>query len=521
MTSPVSIVDLFSGPGGLGEGFASVRGALGPAYRIEVSIEKEASAHATLRFRAFLRRFPVLPPEHVSWLRHGGPQPEWHRLYPSEWAAAEREACCVELGTQAAADLLEARVRGLEMSGQKKALLIGGPPCQAYSLVGRSRNAGIADYDATLDHRHYLYEEYVRVLSRLKPAVFVMENVKGILSATVAGRAIFAGITRDLKETGRGYRLFALSAEGRLTGDPGPKDFIVRAEEHGVPQARHRVIIVGVRADVADRLPNEMSPRLVKSNAVVSVEQTIGHLPHLRSGLSRDDSLEAWAGAMFSAVDQVEAALSGIRLARPATFREALAEIRASVWKTASLSRSSSNAAASSALLVPGLSDWLSGRVHGVLTHHDTRGHMPSDLARYLFAACHAKVEGVSPRAAAFPEALAPDHRNWSTGKFNDRFRVQLADQPSTTITSHISKDGHYYIHPDPLQCRSLTVREAARLQTFPDDYLFLGNRTQQYVQVGNAVPPFPASRRPARRINRMMRDRRSVRGSGCFQEAA
>jgi DNA (cytosine-5)-methyltransferase 1 len=122
---------------------------------------------------------------------------------------------------------------------------------------------------------------------------------------------------------------------------------------------------------------------------------------------------------------------------------------------------------------------------------------MPSDLQRYLYASAYALVNKRSPKGAGefSLKGLAPAHKNWETGKFADRFRVQIANGQATTITSHIAKDGHYYIHYDPLQCRSLTVREAARLQTFPDNYLFLGNRTQQYHQVGNAVPPFLAKK--------------------------
>jgi DNA (cytosine-5)-methyltransferase 1 len=122
---------------------------------------------------------------------------------------------------------------------------------------------------------------------------------------------------------------------------------------------------------------------------------------------------------------------------------------------------------------------------------------MPEDHHRYLFAAAFAKVHAISPRLRDFPASLLPKHANvpkaLTSDNFADRFRVQVSSAPSTTVMSHIAKDGHYFIHPDPSQARSLTVREAARIQTFPDNYYFCGNRSEQFVQVGNAVPPLLA----------------------------
>ena len=150
------------------------------------------------------------------------------------------------------------------------------------------------------------------------------------------------------------------------------------------------------------------------------------------------------------------------------------------------------------------LDKWYRAKLEGkrVLPNHETRSHLALDLDRYLFCAAYARAYGVPARLWHMPDYLIPNHANAKNAKteqnknklkFTDRFRVQLYDSPSTTITSHIAKDGHYYIHPDVKQCRALTVREAARLQTFPDDYYFEGGRTQQYQQIGNAVPPLLA----------------------------
>jgi DNA (cytosine-5)-methyltransferase 1 len=222
-----------------------------------------------------------------------------------------------------------------------------------------------------------------------------------------------------------------------------------------------------------------------------SVSDAIGTMPALRSGISRgQDDASTWRREVVEAAKL----LAGMHWGKgDDPLRHAFSSVAKRLKDGSPTSRTASCLPESYGASNDELPRWLERPGLRAIAQHETRGHMASDLGRYLFAAVFGAVRGYSPKAADFPLALSPDHRNWHSGVFNDRFRVQLADEASTTVTSHISKDGHYFIHPDPMQCRSLTVREAARLQTFPDDYLFVGNRTQQYVQVGNAVPPFLA----------------------------
>lgn len=490
MSKPVQIVDLFSGPGGLGEGFSSCKRNDGSrAYEIAVSIEKDRAAHETLRLRAFLRQFDEYPSEYYSWIAGKHECPDWKELYPRQWTAAENETLCAELGKPETASILSERVSATRRLAGDRTLLIGGPPCQAYSLAGRSRNAGIRDYRPKDDDRHFLYREYCRVLNELSPAVFVMENVKGMLSSSVEGLAIFEQVVSDLERAGPGYRLVSLSSSLQSEANPEPRDFVIRAEDHGVPQARHRVIIVGIRSDVA----SEFTPKLQRRNALVPVRDMLTDLPRLRSGLSRRDDENAWYDAVVDALEIVGKISRDYPGDNFSGFLDELDRVEERLLTTSQLGRSRRARKPLSKKLQPELAAFLDDSNLIGVSGHETRGHMPSDLARYLYAACFAKAEGLSPRAQQFPDILAPKHKNWKTGKFNDRFRVQIGNAPASTVTSHISKDGHYFIHPDPTQCRSLTVREAARLQTFPDNYHFMGNRTEQFVQVGNAVPPFLA----------------------------
>jgi DNA (cytosine-5)-methyltransferase 1 len=501
MPETYRVIDLFAGPGGLAEGFASLKHGDKHPFKIALSVEKEASAYKTLRLRSFLRQFEgERPYEYSRWLGGAIEQPDWPSLYPSEWAAASDHALELELGTSHAATILAPR---LEALAEEKTIVIGGPPCQAYSVVGRNRNRGTEGYEASKDHRHFLYKEYIGILKKTRPVAFVMENVKGILSSKVDGVRILDLVLRDLKDAGGttdSYKLVALDPQAEDlfdTHEPEAAiDFLIQAEHFGVPQARHRMIIVGIRSDHAQFLEKRrngpLMPRWTKDLA--TVDHALSGIPPLRSGLSKGDGFQAWRDAVLEAMETVIQATKKAKseLVR-AMHEDALLAADKFGIGCPLYPRKASRADSINDGCPEALRDWLEGSAGGRLANHESRSHMPSDLARYFFCAVFAQKHDRSPRADEFPAELVPQHANWTSGHFVDRFRVQRYGRSATTITSHISKDGHYFIHPDPLQCRALTVREAARLQTFPDDYLFLGNRTEQFIQVGNAVPPFLA----------------------------
>ena len=493
----IPVVDLFAGPGGLGEGFSSFQSGSAAPFDIRLSIEKDEAACATLTLRKFFRQFEEPPEEIAAYYAGEISKKELFAAYPEQAARAQLATWQAELGKEPE-ETVAKRVR--EAVGNRRDwVLLGGPPCQAYSMVGRARMTGSTKF--ATDHRHVLYKEYLRIVADHEPAVFVMENVKGLLTSQYEGSRIVNKIIKDLGAPGEAvggshnhglkYRLYDLKkqqgslawAEGEITDG---ESYLLQAEQYGIPQNRHRLIIVGVRSGFADR------PELLNYRPAVPVSAVLGDLPALRSSLSREkDSLEGWRQGIMKVEKQ-----KWMSAAPESDLGQVAREARR-VLQTLQNRELHPGAPHLKFSGVPrALGDWYRQHARDI-TLHETRAHMRDDLHRYLFSACFARAHHRSPKLRDFPEELYPLHDNINKAVkgnlFDDRFRVQVADRPSTTITSHVAKDGHYYIHYDPLQCRSLTVREAARLQTFPDSYYFEGTRTQQYGQVGNAVPPYLA----------------------------
>ena len=311
-TTKIPVIDLFAGPGGLGEGFSAYAYSGEQPFQIKLSIEKDPRAHQTLQLRSFFRQFSQdkVPDAYYDYLRQvDRPENErWNELcnrYSEEAKQVEREARLAELGKDDPHTIYEWIQDALEGCGEW--VLIGGPPCQAYSVVGRSRNRGNSDYQAEKDHRQYLYLEYLQIIAEYQPAIFVMENVKGLLSATLKNQYIFKRMYEDLQEPGKAliredrpirspvharkpcrYKLYSLIKPGEVS-NLNLSDFVVHMEKFGVPQARHRVIILGIRKDI------DIEPKTLKPQSTIAAGKVLSGLPELRSGLSREeDSTDAW-----------------------------------------------------------------------------------------------------------------------------------------------------------------------------------------------------------------------------------
>lgn len=504
----IPVIDLFAGPGGLGEGFSACSTDR-IAFDVALSVEKDAAAFDTLLLRTFFRQFrkSEVPEGYYSYLRGKITFEQLFDGFPEQAHAAMDKCLLLEMGPNSARQLFSEIKRAL--NDKKIWVLIGGPPCQAYSVIGRSRRAKVKREEFEQDIRHTLYREYLRILGRFNPPVFVMENVAGLLSAEFSGTSMFDRIINDLcapvaalrdpvecslsrsRRTPPQYSIHSFVHGIDGTKPLCPRDYVIEAEKFGIPQKRHRVILLGIRSDL-------IKPKGIRLNpsAPPNVGEMIRDLPKLRSRLSDksdDKNPNKWVGRIAE----------GLARLSPSDFDDDIwqqMQVSAAALKNSIEVGGRSFPTNGSAKSLPkNLANWIFDPRMNFACNHESRRHMPEDLIRYLYVSSYAKIRKFSPKLHHFPNDLLPKHKNVQSaiaavhGNFNDRFRVQIESAPATTVTSHISKDGHYFIHHDPAQCRSWTVREAARIQTFPDNYFFEGLRTEEYRQVGNAVPPFLA----------------------------
>lgn len=310
------------------------------------------------------------------------------------------------------------------VAGRSVDVVVGGPPCQAYSTAGRVRDSkGMAS-----DPRNFLFESYVRILEHYRPKFFVFENVTGLLSAKVNGKPILPSI---MKALGTAYKVIS-----------DPAILVHNTADYGVPQIRKRVIIMGVRKDIDNKDVIDLYNDVLKTHwnpetesesrkglkKFISVKEAIGDLPPVEPGedASTDTYNYPCDNAFLKRIGRagIHPLMDHIARKHNALDRERFAVMIRNRW---------------------------------------TFGQLRKEMPQYEHE--HARV-------------------------FDNSYVVQWWDLPSKTILAHIHKDGFQFIHPDGAQTRSFTVREAARIQSFPDDFEFVGSRGEKYKQIGNAVPP-------------------------------
>lgn len=385
----LNTLDLFAGCGGLTEGFLQ-----SGHYHTIGAVEWEKAPFETLKHRLITR-----------------------------WKHSEAEDAVIRFDIQRTEELINGfddaeygTHKGLKsLIGEKKIdVIIGGPPCQAYSLAGRIRD----EHGMKNDYRNYLFERYIDIVNYFKPKFFVFENVIGLLSAAPDGTPIADKIYASFRDAG--YHVTSCF-----------RNALFDVAEYGIPQHRKRVIILGISeeyfGDKCDAMLDDFYRKILPSLKGKSrtVKDAIGDLPPLYP-------LEEPIKKGASKISHIQ-------------------------------------------------------HNDDFFLNHTPRFHNSRDIDVFRFLAD----DILSGRREYVSIEKLKDLYTKITGKHSNihKYYVLREDEPSNTIPAHLYKDGMRHIHPDPEQARSITPREAARLQTFPDDFEFLGATMAQYKMIGNAVP--------------------------------
>ncbi|QDY32709.1 DNA cytosine methyltransferase [Clostridium sporogenes] len=395
-------IDLFAGAGGLSEGFER------QGFKFVAHIEMDYAASLTLKTRQayfYLKRNKKLD-LYKKYIKGQISREEFYLNIPEK---VFRKVINREISDDSISEIFN--IIDQNRKGKQIDVIVGGPPCQAYSLMGRARDPK----KMKEDKRNYLYKQYIRFLVKYKPKIFVFENVVGLLSSK--GGKIFNDMKKEFEKAG--YKI----------------DYkLLDASDFGVPQKRKRIIIIGWNENVDFIYPEFKKDDKYRS---FNIRTLFEDLPAIKSG-------EDYSDFLYSN--------------NPNTFLKKT-KIRKK-WD--------------------------------VLTQHVSRYNNERDLNIYKKCVEVWNTEHRKLKYNELPQNLIT-HKNINS--FLDRFNVVPYDGISHTVVAHICKDGHYYIHPDIKQNRSISIREAARIQTFPDDYYFENSRTTAFKQIGNAVPPLMAEK--------------------------
>ena len=400
----LNFIDLFAGAGGLSEGF--IQAGFNPIAHVEMN-EFAARTLETRTAYYYLKQAGRLN-LYYDYLRGQIDRDALMKEIPKH---VMQTILCKTMSDESLPGIINT-IDGIMKLRKIKTVdvIVGGPPCQAYSLVGRAQSSHMETPMAE-DPRNTLYILYGRMLKEYKPRMFVFENVMGIESAN--GGSTWKNRKKYVRRVG-----YEINCKEQ------------NAKNFGVMQNRRRMIIIGWLKDSGLNYPS-----FPKVEITAKVSDLLCDLPALTPGKG--------ASAYSDVPPSPYVMEHGIRTAED------------------------------------------------VLTHHQARPNKDRDIEIYQKAI---ELWNDGHKRLNYND-LPPElktHKN--TTSFTDRFKVVEGDEPCChTVLAHLSKDGHYFIHPDIEQHRSITVREAARIQSFPDSYYFEGPRTSQFVQIGNAVPPMMA----------------------------